>query len=182
MTRRVAVLFAVTACARALLVPTPRLAARVRGGGGGRAASRPAACRARCRGRAAAARRRASRESSPTRSSTSSSRCRPTGRCSTTARGAVRGPPARAAREPETKETNCFLAYTPTRPDYSSLGSFGTRDTSRPTIVSTARASRRAPREPRRPGGLCTTTYRRRRPAEAPPQDGLLGRPERRRA
>ena len=27
----------------------------------------------------------------------------------------------------ETKNTNVFLAFTPTRPDYSSLGSFGTR-------------------------------------------------------
>ena len=27
----------------------------------------------------------------------------------------------------ETKNTNVFLAFTPIRPDYSSLGSFGTR-------------------------------------------------------
>ena len=36
---------------------------------------------------------------------------------------------------PTDTDTNCFLAYTPTRPDFTSLGSFGNIDYVAATIV-----------------------------------------------
>ena len=143
-TRRVAVLFTVAACAHALLVPTPHFAARAP-----EAAAAAGSRRELLLGGAAAAALLAAAPPSARAAAGGGTQAFSDSEFNikfevpsdwsllNDGREALsEGRRLVLYSSPQTKETNCFLAYTPTRPDYSSLGSFGTLDYVASTIVS----------------------------------------------